>query len=146
MQLLRRLPSLPEGIAAILNDRCHKKGPPELAQKTEAFYNICSLFHRVFICLDALDECQDQEILELLNCLRNAPMVRIFTTGRKHVQRTIETYFGPTQTIHIEAKESDIQVLVKERIEEDRKKDPSLMDEQLERHITEKVSALSKGM
>jgi len=142
-QLLRQLPN-PEEIATILKKSCNNKEHQQLVRKTKAFSDICNQFHRVFICLDALDECQ--EIPELLNCFLNVAMVRMFTTGRKFVQQVIETHFGPTPTIHIEAKESDIQVLVKERIREDRKKDPSLMNECLERYITEKVSALSKGM
>lgn len=139
-QLFRQLPNLPEEIAAILTKSCQ----PELARKTEALSIICNLFHPVFICLDALDECQD--LPELLICLRNASSsVRVFSTGRKHVQPIIKTYFGPTETINIEAKESDIKVLVKERIHQDRKKDPSLMNVWLEGYITEKVSVSSKG-
>jgi hypothetical protein len=144
-QLLRQLPNLPEEIATILKKSCNKKEPPELVQKTEVLSIICKLFHRVFICLDALDECE--EIPGLLICLRNASsVVHIFSTGRKHVQLTIENYLGPTPTIHIEAKKSDVQVLVKERIDKDRMKDPSLMNDRLQNHITKKVSASSKGM
>jgi hypothetical protein len=144
-QLLRQLPNLPEEIETMRKKSCNKQEAPKLVQKTEALSIICNLFHRVFICLDALDECE--EIPGLLICLRNASsVVHIFSTGRKHIQLTIESYFGPTPTIHIAAKESDVQVLVKERIYKDRMKDPSLMNDELEKHITKKVSASSKGM
>jgi hypothetical protein len=152
-QLLRRLPNFPENfpdkIAAIWGKSCKKKEPLKLTQAIEAFSDVCKQFGQTFICLDALDECQDMS--GLLGCLRKASStVRIFSTGRTYIRETIETETclgrTQTQTIYIEAKESDIQVLVKERIQEDSKKDPSLMNEDLERHITEKVSALSKGM
>lgn len=143
-QLLRQLPDLPKEITAAWEKSCNGKEPLKLAQAIEALSNVCKSFNRTFICLDALDECRD--IPKLLNCLHQAPTVRIFSTGRKHVQPIIRNHFEHTQTIHIEAKESDIQVLIKERIKEDRKKDPSLMSEQLERCITERISTLSKGM
>jgi hypothetical protein len=144
-QLLRQLPGLPEGITATWKKSRNGKEPLELAQAMEALSSACRSFNRTFICLDALDECRD--IPKLLHCLHQAPStVRIFGTGRKHVQPIIRNHFEHTQTIHIEAAESDIHVLVKERIKEDRKKDPSLMNEQLERCITERIFTLSKGM
>jgi hypothetical protein len=54
--------------------------------------------------------------------------------------------FEHAQTILIEAKESDIRILVQEKINEDRDKDPDLMDEKLEREILRIISALAHGM
>jgi hypothetical protein len=144
-QLLRQLPSLPKDFLAIWEKHRYGEEPLELAQAIEALCNTCKLFNRTFICLDALDECRD--IPKLLNSLHQAPStVRIFSTGRQHIQPIVGKHFEHTQTIYIEAKKSDIRILINEKIKEDRKKDPSLMNEELERCITEKISALSKGM
>ena len=144
-QLLRKLPSLPEEIIAIWEKHCRGKEHLEPAQAIEVLCSTCKLFHRTFICLDALDECRD--ITKLLNCLQQAPStVRIFGTGREHVLPIVRRQFEHTQTIHIEAKESDIRILIDKKIEEDRESNPSLMNEKLQRYITEKICTSSKGM
>ena len=144
-QLLRQVPSIPKEIAAFLEKHCSETERFELAQALEALRNTCKSFSRIFICLDALDECQDMH--KLLNSLEQVPStVRLFSTGREHVQHIVRQHFEHTQTIHIEAKKSDIRILIEETINEDRKKDPGLMNETLEHDITQKISTLSKGM
>jgi len=48
---------------------------------------------KVFICIDALDECLPNRLLGLLECLRGiirvSPSRRIFLTGRPHVDEEI---------------------------------------------------------
>jgi len=144
-QLLRKLPSLPKDIVAIWEKHCCGKEHLEPAQAMEVLCSACKSFDRTFICLDALDECRD--ITKLLNCLQQTPSaVRIFGTGRKHISPIIRRYFEHIQIIHIEAKESDVRLLIDKKIEEDRKSDPSLMDEELQRYVTERIFASSKGM
>jgi len=83
----------------------------------------------------------------LLSSLKQVPSsVRLFSTGRKHVKSIVQRYFEDTQTILIEAKESDIRILIQEKVNEDRMKDPEIMDAKLEQDIIEKISALSMGM
>jgi hypothetical protein len=125
--------------------KCHtEKKPLELAQATEALRISCKSLNRTYICLDALDECQHVD--ELLKFLQQAPSsVRIFSTARKHVQPIVQRYFEHP-TILIEAKESDIRMLIKKNINEDCEKDPEIMDERLQQDIIEKISALSMGM
>lgn len=144
-QLLRQIPSIPKEIAAFLEKHCNETEPFELSQALEALHTACKSFSRIFICLDALDECQDMH--KLLDSLEQVPStVHLFSTGREHVQHIVRQHFEHSQTIHIEAKESDIRILIEETINEDRKKDPSLMNETLEHDITQKISTLSKGM
>ena len=53
---------------------------------------------QVFICIDALDECLPKNLLELLKSLRDilqeSPRMRIFVTGRPHVEVEIIRYFA----------------------------------------------------
>ena len=144
-QLLRALPSIPEELTEILL-RCHReKNPPELAQLRDALRITSRFFDQIYICLDALDECE--HIDQLLSSLKQVPSsVRLFSTGRKHVKSIVQRYFEDTQTILIEAKESDIRILIQEKVNEDRMKDPEIMNVKLEQDIIEKISALSMGM
>jgi hypothetical protein len=143
-QLLRQLPCIPEEIAAIWQKHHNGKEPLELVTMLEALRNTCKSFNRTFICVDALDECQDAD--RLLESLQSAPFLRLFATGRKHVQPIIDRCVRHTHTIHIEANESDIRILIKQKINQDRKRDPELITDRLEQDIIEKISALSKGM
>ena len=111
----------------------------------EALRITCKSFNRTYICLDALDECLNFH--ELLTNLQQAPSsIRLFSTGRNHVQPFVRKKFEHAQMIRIEAKDSDIRMLIQKYINEDRDKDPDIMDDRLEQDMIEKISALSKGM
>ena len=60
---------------------------------------------RVFICLDALDECLPKHLPELLQSLgdivRECPKTRIFFTGRPHVGEDVKRYFSKAIVIPI---------------------------------------------
>jgi len=144
-KLLTQLPSILPEVVEIWKKHSNGRQRLGLFQTVEALCNVCKLFTTVFLCVDALDECAD--MLTLLTSLQHAASkVHLFTTGRKHVRDIVRQCFKNTKMIHIEAKISDIQILIKKRIDEDRTKDPSLMNEALEHDITEKISAFSNGM
>jgi len=144
-QLLRALPSIPKELEKVLMKSHREKNPLELAQLRDALRITSRFFDQIYICLDALDECEHVD--QLLSTLKQAPSsVRLFSTGRKHVKSIVQRYFEDTQTILIEAKESDVRILIQEKVNEDRMKDPKIMDAELEQDIIEKISALSIGM
>ena len=144
-QLLRALPNIPEELTEILLRSHREKNPLELAQLRDALRITSRFFDQIYICLDALDECEHVD--RLLSSLKQIPSsVRLFSTSRKHVKSIVQRYFEDTQTILIEAKESDIRILIQEKVNEDRMKDPEIMDAKLEQDIIEKISALSMGM
>ncbi|OCK86704.1 purine and uridine phosphorylase, partial [Cenococcum geophilum 1.58] len=144
-QLLRKLPTTPEEISAIWQKHQNEKVPLELTAVNEALRITCRSFNRAYVCLDALDECQS--FRELLTFLQQGPSsIRLFITGRNHVQPFVRKMFEHAQTIRIEAKDSDIRMLIQKYINEDRDKEPDIMDETLEQDIIKKISALSKGI
>jgi hypothetical protein len=143
-QLLRLLPRIPEEITEIWREIYNENKPLTLEQAIEALRVTCRSFNRTYICLDALDECQHIDLL--LKSLQQAPSVRLFSTGRKHVEPIVQRFFRHPQTILIEAQESDIRIFIKKKINEDREKDPEIMNEKLEQDIIENISALNKGM
>ena len=144
-QLLRRLPSVPTAIEQGLQKLHAEQKPLELGQGMHMLRTICGSFDRTYICLDALDECQHLD--RLLNSLQKAPAsVFLFCTGRSHILRVVQNCFPKSGEMIIKAEDSDIKLLIKERINNDRKINSEIMDKALERDIVEQISSLSGGM
>ena len=103
---------------------------------------------KVFICLDALDECLPKYLPELLESLRNIvrefPKARIFLTGRSHVREDIQRYFSNAVMIPISPNPADIRNYVEMRL--DRDAEPEAMNKDLRadivRRILEEVSEM----
>jgi len=73
---------------------------PRLADLVGMLRKALALIPRVFICIDALDECLPKCLPELLESLRDivreSPTTKIFLTGRPHVWADIQRYFTKT--------------------------------------------------
>ena len=101
---------------------------------------------RVFICIDALDECLPKYLPELLESLkgiiRESSRTRLFLTGRPHVGEDISRYFTKVVTIPISPNPNDIRNYVEMRL--DRDPEPEAMNKELRvdivRVILEKIS------
>ena len=78
---------------------------------------------RVFICVDALDECPPKHLLDLLQSLKDifqeSPRVRIFVTGRPQVEAEITRYFTTTVMASISPKAHDIKRYLEKKLEMD---------------------------
>ena len=69
---------------------------------------------RTFICIDALDECLDKHVSQLLTSLHTAsqasPDVRLFITGRHHIRNAVEKHLPEsTEVIAISPNSEDIR-------------------------------------
>ena len=101
---------------------------------------------KVFICLDALDECLPKCLPELLESLRDivheSPSTRIFLTGRPHVREDIQRYFSKAVVIPISPNADDVRNYLEMRL--DRDSEPEAMNSDLRadivRVIVEKIS------
>ena len=101
--------------------------------------------HRVFICIDALDECLPKYLPDLLESLRNivreSPTARVLLTGRPHVWGDIQRYFAKAVLISI-TPTADIRNYVEMRL--DRDAEPEAMSNDLRadivRVVLEKIS------
>ena len=82
---------------------------------------------RVFICIDALDECPPQHLSGLLVSLRDtlheSPGARIFFTGRPQVQAEIEKRFTGSVIVPISPKVHDIERYLEKKLEMDTESD-----------------------
>ena len=97
---------------------------------------------RMFICIDALDECVPEhraKILDSLNkILQESPDTRIFVTGRAHIQPDITRRLsGRVTSLPIITKRDDIVRYLHSRLEED--PTPDAMDTGLEAEILKKI-------
>ena len=107
---------------------------------------------KVFICIDALDECLPKYLPELLeslgNIVRESPSTRIFLTGRPHVGDDIQRYFPKAVVIPISPNTDDIRNYMEMRL--DRDAEPEAMTKDLRANIVsvvlEKISDMCVGL
>jgi len=103
---------------------------------------------RLYICIDALDECIPKHRRELLESLREivavCPNIRVFFTGRPHIEKNIMESFSQAVRISLSPSAGDIGSYLEMRL--DRDPDPEAMDAELRadimRIIPEKVSEM----
>ena len=101
---------------------------------------------KVFICIDALDECLPMNVPEVLESLRDIvrefPSTRIFLTGRPHMGGDIHRYFPKAVVIPISPSQDDIRNYLEMRLGRD--PEPEAMSSDLRadivRVILEKIS------
>jgi len=105
-----------------------------------------ALLPRVFICIDALDECLPKYQLELLRSLQDIleelPSMRIFVTGRPQVETEISRYFATSVMVPISPKGNDIKRYLEQKLDMDTELDamsPALRADIL-RIIPERIS------
>ena len=101
---------------------------------------------RIFICVDALDECVPGDrmlVLESLGqILQGSPNTRLFMTGRPHVRSEVERELGGAATfILIRATEDGVVRFLREKLRKDTI--PNLMGSTLEGDIVESIPAIS---
>jgi len=107
-----------------------------------------SSLRRLFICIDALDECAQEHRRELIESLREIlrvlPGARVFVTGRLHIGDEIVTCFSEVLRIPLNPTHGDIISYLEMRVGRDT--DPKAMDDELRadimRIIPEKVSEM----
>jgi len=82
---------------------------------------------RVFICIDALDECPPKHLRELLvslkEILQESQGTRIFFTGRPQVGAEIARYFTTSVIVPISPKTHDIKRFLEKKLEMDTESD-----------------------
>ena len=79
---------------------------------------------RTFICIDAIDECSDKHLSQLLTSLhtvsQTSPDVRLFITGRPHIRSAVEKYLpGSVQVIPFSPNSQDIREYLEMRLKHD---------------------------
>ena len=105
----------------------------------------------IFFCIDALDELEPQtrrRLLDILSMQLGTKTVRLFFTGRPHMQSEVQSFFEipQEQEVKIIANENDIRQYLSHKITEDRRVNPDAMNKVLECEILATLAARSQGM
>ena len=107
-----------------------------------------TLLLRVYICIDALDECTPKHRRELIESLREivrvSPGARVLLTGRPHIDDEISGCFSKALRLLLSPTHGDIVSYLEMRLDGDT--DPKAMDGELRadimRIIPEKISEM----
>ncbi|KIN03450.1 hypothetical protein OIDMADRAFT_39755 [Oidiodendron maius Zn] len=93
---------------------------PDVSELETAFLDACQDFQRIFLVVDALDECdidiQRELVLKVLRSLKTS-CVRMFVTSRPHPD-DIRELFQDSPQITIEASSEDIEKYIRATIED----------------------------
>lgn len=127
----------------------------ELGQSIKFLSEILHTFHKVYICIDALDECTDDHRWQLISSLQTLftsdpnqlPVIKLFFTVRPQIKDYINSHPAigmprPSSMI-LEASEKDIAAYVIHKIAMDTK---VTMDEDFKQEIVAEILATSQGM
>ena len=92
-----------------------------------------SLLPRVYICIDALDECTPKSRRDLFRSLRDivreSPSTRVLITGRPHAEEEVKKYFTNVITVPVSPTAGDIRAYLDARLNGDL--EPCAMDDDL---------------
>jgi len=107
-----------------------------------------AMLPKVYICIDALDECPPKHLLGLLGSMKevveDSPRTRIFLTGRPQVEAEITRYFATRVTVRVIPETHDITRYLENKLEMD--PEPIAMSDGLRadilRIIPERVSEM----
>ena len=142
-QVVAGLEDVPEEIAKAYEDQKKVIGgrAPQLPDIIKMLQTTSS-GKPTFICIDALDECAAEYQVKILDSLhqmlQKSPGLRIFVTGRPHIQPDIEKRLsGKVTTIEITSRRGDVIRYLRARLNEDT--NPDAMDGSLEEDILKKI-------
>ncbi|KAH0560062.1 hypothetical protein GP486_003417 [Trichoglossum hirsutum] len=111
-QLLRGQASTPQSIKTLYDRHSHKKTRPTIGEIATELHSVASKYSRIYIIVDALDECQVSDrsckrfLLELSK-LRHQTGVNLFVTSRYIPE--IEKEFEGSISVEIRASSDDVQ-------------------------------------
>ena len=142
-QVVGGLGEVPEEIVRAYEDQKKVIGGrrPQLPDIVKMWQTISSE-KPTFICIDALDECAAEYRVKILDSLhqilQKSPGLRIFVTGRSHIQPEItKRLSGRVTIIAITPRRGDIIRYLRARLNEDT--NPDAMDSGLEADILKKI-------
>ena len=97
---------------------------------------------RIFVCVDALDECVPEHQLEVIEALgqilQSSPKTRVFMTGRPHIQAVVEReLYGRAASVSIRPRDCDIATYLRARLRKDTT--PEVMDSRLEADMMKSI-------
>jgi hypothetical protein len=124
-----------------------KKSMDEEDAKT-IFDLLLGQFDIVYVCIDALDECEPKARGQLLRFLKtiDSTSIRLFMTGRHSVEAEVMSTLSilSPKTMSITAAEEDIRIYLSRSLENDAY--PQAMTETFNNQIVDKLVKVSEGL
>ncbi|KAL8828698.1 MAG: hypothetical protein Q9191_002441 [Dirinaria sp. TL-2023a] len=145
-QLAIARPNLPQAVKDFHLDFEKQMRQPQQQDFERAFLLTCNDFDRVYVVIDALDECaasHRRKLLGFLSTARRQPSIRIFITSRSYPEHIIKQ-FHPAQKLVIEADESDLRKYIIQAVEDS--DNSEAIDNEFQQVIVERVCAAAKNM
>ena len=140
---------LPQQLEELHRELERQKRRPSFDELRKLLKALCDQHDRVYVIVDALDECEAiRERRLLLTVLEELPCTsgRLFVTSRPN-NEDISNTFGKQSRITITASKSDLRQYVAERIaEEERRTSATRFKPELKESIISTVSAGASGM
>ena len=146
-QLSQKRPSLPDSVKA-LYDQHHqrnKRTRPSIDELSRALQSVAAMYSRVFIIVDALDECQASDgcrarfLSEIFN-LQVKYGTNIFATSR-FIPEITEKFNGST-LLEIRARDEDVRKYLDGRISQSESKFLKSYHEEIKAEITKAVDGM----
>ena len=144
-QLAQCQSSLPESVKELYKRHKNRRTWPSLDELSRALQFVVEKYSRVFLVVDALDECQTSDdcrrvFLSQLFDLQKKCLVNIFATARP-IPEITERFNGISLEIH--AHESDVRRFLEGRISRAESKLLKEHEEEIKNRITEVVDGMS---
>jgi ankyrin repeat protein len=111
-QLAQGLPYLPESVKSLYDSHKDKRTQPTFNEISGALQSVSALYSRIFIAIDALDECQASDgcrtrLLTEIFAFQEKSRTNIFTTSRFIPE--ISEHFKDSIQLEIRANDHDVQ-------------------------------------
>jgi hypothetical protein len=148
-QVLERLPTLPDAIISLYESYKDSKRQVNLEELRSLLYTTSNYFKRIYILVDALDECttedntRDQFLSEIFDFQKQAKIpVSVFATSRP--LPLIADQFGGCMSVNISATKADVQTYIEDNISKMRNFMSTSVSLQVE--ITNQIIRVMDGM
>ena len=141
---------IPDEVIQKLQEIRHKGRKLEIEDSLALLRKRLHQLNRIFICIDAVDELEPEVLQQLLNVLKglvtNNDNIRIFLTGRGHIESEVQRYLQVVKKckVTVSASQQDIQEFLKQKITRD--VNPDAMDDVLAKDIVDAIIKKSQGM
>jgi len=146
-QLAHKQPCLPDSVKNVYSRHKNKLTRPSFDEISRALQSVAAMYARVFIVVDALDECQESyhcrvKFLKEVFSLQVNNRANLFVTSRHRPD--IEKEFERSVTLEIRANNEDVLRYLEDHISQL----PSFVSKQphLQKNITNKIVDTIDGM
>lgn len=119
VQLVQEFRMIPAPLQRLYEHHQTQRSSPLLEDLAESLWDTCNLFKRVFIIVDALDECSDEmrwELMDRLRCLGD--QVNLPVTSR--FLDTIHNELEDFDRLEIKANKADLEIFINKHIQKNK--------------------------